>query len=270
MSTDAQAILANLQTVAKLRDRSAGDAALAARVQAIKSYQHARFERTYADLLADRRYEQAARFFLDELYGPHDFTDRDTQFARVVPALVRLFPSSVVHTVRSLAELHALSEDLDATMGDALGGDASVVDADGYTRAWRACGRRTDRMHQVDLMHDIGMALERFTRNAFLRHSLRMMRGPAQAAGLSSLQHFLETGFDAFRSIRGASEFLDTIAHKERALAAMLFDQADVADLTRPVVAFPWPAQVPVANPAAGAGASKKPVSSSSGKAAKR
>jgi len=49
------------------------------------------------------RYGPAAHFFLEELYGPRDFADRDTQFARVVPALVRLFPREIVATVAILA-----------------------------------------------------------------------------------------------------------------------------------------------------------------------
>jgi hypothetical protein len=36
-------------------------------------------------------------------------------------------------------------------------------------------------MRQIALMGEIGRALERFTRNAFLRHSLRMMRAEFQA-----------------------------------------------------------------------------------------
>jgi hypothetical protein len=56
-----------------------------------------------------------------------------------------------------------------------------------------------------------------------LRHSLRLMRGPARAAGLGALQSFLEAGFDTFRGMRGAEEFLSLIGQRERALAAALF-----------------------------------------------
>ena len=42
--------------------------------------------RTLPVLQGDARYAGAARFFLDELYGPGDFSQRDAQFARVVPA----------------------------------------------------------------------------------------------------------------------------------------------------------------------------------------
>ena len=64
---------------------------LADKVEAIKRYQQPRFSHTYADLLASDRYAGAARFFLDELYGPGDFGRRDTHVSQVVPALVRLF-----------------------------------------------------------------------------------------------------------------------------------------------------------------------------------
>jgi hypothetical protein len=56
----------------------------------------------------------------------------------------------------------------------------------------------------------VGTALDRYTRNPLLRHSLRLMRGPAQAAGLGVLQAFLERGFDTFGEMRGATEFLQT------------------------------------------------------------
>ena len=58
----------------------------------------------------------------------------------------------------------------------------------------------------------VGSALDRYTRNPLLRASLRLMRGPAAAAGLGALQGFLERGFDTFREMRGAREFLDTVA----------------------------------------------------------
>src|SRR5512137_1032662 len=101
MNADGIAILAHLNTVAAERERRRADPALDARVRAVKHYQHARFAKTYTDLLAQPRFTRAAQFFLDDLYGPRDFTERDTQFARIVPGLVRLFPHEIVATVRS-------------------------------------------------------------------------------------------------------------------------------------------------------------------------
>lgn len=214
-------ILRHLRVVHEERALRAADRVLAARVEALKHYQQRRFEHTYADLLDDPRYAGAARFFLDEMYGPSDFTQRDAQFARIVPALIRLFPAEVSDTVRTLAELHAVSERFDTAMGRVLG--SATIDATDYARAWQSCGDAVGRERQIALLLHVGEDLDALTRSAVLRHSLRMMRLPARAAGMGALQAFLESGFDTFRAMGGAGSFLRRIGESERVLAATLF-----------------------------------------------
>jgi len=234
VTSTADRILRGLQAVAAERAARAEDAALAGSADAVKRYQHARFGVTYADLMAQPRYVAAAEFFLTDLYGPADFSDRDDQFARIVPALVRLFPAHIVDTVAELAELHALSERLDTAMARqriATGGVGLTVTGAEYGAWWRAVGDAASRERQIVLMVSVGQALDRYTRNRLLRQSLRLMRGPAAAAGLGALQGFLERGFDTFRDMAGAEVFLSTIASRERALAARLFTGGDAPDL---------------------------------------
>jgi hypothetical protein len=221
MPATVESILAHLDVVERERAARAASPMLFERVRAIKDYQQRRFSHTYADLLATPRYAGAARFFLDELYGPGDFSQRDAQFARVVPALVRLFPRDVVETVDTLAQLHALSERLDSVMGHHLVG--TVVNASAYIDAWQATEQPVERELQIALTLSVGRSLDELTRKPLLRHSLRLMRGPARAAGLSSLQRFLESGFDTFLAMRGANEFLGTVSAREHKLAASLF-----------------------------------------------
>lgn len=230
-------ILVCLNEVAAQRVLRQQDPALGRQVLAVKAYQHARFMWTYADMLAHPRFGAAARFFLDDLYGPGDFTTRDSQFVRIVPALVRLFPRDIVDTVLALGRLHALSERLDTAMGRCAIGldhhaDGQPITGQTYGACWRQVGGVGERDQQITLMLAVGVALEGYTRKPLLRHSLRLMRGPAQAAGLGELQTFLERGFDTFRSMKGSSEFLDTIARRERALAAQLFAGEDAPALS--------------------------------------
>jgi hypothetical protein len=227
----AESLLNELRAVDAERARRAADPELQARVQALKAYQQKRFAATYADLLATPRYAAATHFFLRELYGPDDYRRRDAQFARVVPALTRLFPQEVVDTVAKLARLHALSERLDTRMGEHL--MARDFTAQDYAVAWRACGDPGARQQQIALTMAVGEALDRLTRRPLLRQSLRLMRGPAQMAGLGTLQTFLETGFDTFRAMRGASEFLSTVKRREDTLASALF-QGDASLLGQP------------------------------------
>ena len=217
----AESLLKELRAVDAERARRAADPELEARVQALKAWQQRRFAQTYADLLANPRYEAATRFFLHELYGPGDYRQRDAQFARVVPTLTRLFPVEVVDTVARLARLHALSERLDTRMGEHL--LSPDITAAEYAIAWRACGEPEARQQQIALTMAVGEALDKLTRKPLLRQSLKFMRGPAQMAGLGALQSFLETGFDTFRAMRGAAEFLSTVRHREDTLARALF-----------------------------------------------
>ncbi|NCT82724.1 MAG: hypothetical protein GXC94_06245 [Comamonadaceae bacterium] len=218
----AESLLQELSAVDAERARRAADPDLQARVQALKAWQQRRFADTYADLLAHPRYAAATRFFLQELYGPDDYRQRDAQFARVIPTLTRLFPQEVVGTVARLARLHALSEQLDTRMAQQL--PSTDITPAGYAAAWRACGDPAARQRQIDLTMAVGESLDHLTAKPLLRQTLRLMRGPAQLAGLGTLQAFLESGFDTFRAMRGADEFLATVRQREEALARALFD----------------------------------------------
>ena len=229
MNPKADAIIDLLHQVTLERRRREVVSGLHAAVAAVKHYQQRRFMHTYSDLLQTARFGAASQFFLDELYGPRDFSQRDAQFVRVVPALVRLFPAEIVQTVEMLARLHAVSESLDSDMGSHV--RPGHFSRSSYIDAWQSTGRQADRTLQITLTIEIGAALDRYTRQRLLRHTLKMMRGPAKAAGLGELQRFLEKGFDTFREMRGARDFLDIVHSRERALADALFAARGSPDL---------------------------------------
>ena len=100
---------------------------------------------------------------------------------------------------------------------------------------------------QIQLTLDVGLALDRFVRQPLLRHTLRLMRGPARAAGLAELQTFLESGFDTFRAMRGADQFLAWVAERERALVDALFaaDSANPATWQAAIDGLPGAVETP-------------------------
>jgi hypothetical protein len=227
MDTSANRIHSALQTVARLRTQRAAEPALAAAVAEIKRFQARRFVATYADLLQSPRYKAATKFFLDELYGDKDYAERDQQFSRIANTIEKLFPQAVVKTAAALAEVHALTESLDDLMGRQwltfVGGKRPSSDCARYILCWRAVADSEDRHRQLDVVLLLGEELNQLTRKTGLRTLLRLMRGPAAAAGLSALQGFLESGFDAFTDMRGSDTFLTTIRQRETALIGALF-----------------------------------------------
>jgi len=231
MST-AQTIREAVAAVDRLREESRAAPRIAQAVTQLKRFQAARFAGTYADLLASGIHGAAARFFLEELYSERDYGERDAQFARIAGAVEKLFPRDIAQTAAALAGLHALTESLDHAMARALP-SPDLPDAGAYVRAWKDVGRREDRQRQLEDVLAIGAEMTRLTRLPGLRTMLKMMRRPAAAAGLSSLQRFLESGFDTFAGVArqrgGAEYFLQTIREREQQLIALLFDQEPVA-----------------------------------------
>jgi hypothetical protein len=201
---------------------------LAVLTLSLKRWQAERFAHTYADVLQDPNMGPAAKFFLTELYSDKEYSQRDAQFARIAGTLERMFPQAVIHTATFLAQLHALSETLDANMASVWLHHAehlpAQLDESTYRQLWQAlmplAGYAQARQAQIQAAQDLGQQLQRHTRLPGLRLMLRMMRAPATAAGLHQLQQFLECGFDTFAQLgkaRKVENFLRIIDQREHA-----------------------------------------------------
>lgn len=205
---------------------AAQPARVAAMLPLLRHWQAQRLARTYADLAADARYAPAAAFFLSDIYGERDFGERDRAVERAYPLLRATLPKAALAPVQRAIELDALSKDLDTALASALIDELGVSDAitePAYARAYRRCDNRAKRLHQIELTVAVGADLDRAVAKPLVRRLLILARTPARAAGLRELQDFLERGFDAFRHMGGAAEFLKTIETRETRILEHLF-----------------------------------------------
>lgn len=233
----ARSIRDAVHAVEALRKGAAADPLLLAALIDVKRLQSRRFAGTYADLLRGGPYAAGARFFLEELYGTKDYAERDAQFSRIAGAIERFFPAQVAQTAASLAALHALTEDLDLQLASAwLLQSGELPHASRYALSWRQLGRPLERRRQLDGVLALGAEMARLTTTPGLRTMLRMMRGPASAAGLGALQQFLESGFDTFKDMTrrpgAVGFFLQTVSERESRLLELLFGSDFVASET--------------------------------------
>jgi len=113
---------------------------------------------------------------------------------------------------RQLCSLGALRDEADLTMAQ-------------YVQAYRACGQPALREEQLALIVQIGESLDALTRKPMLASTLKLMKGPAELAGLAELHSFLQRGFTAFRHMKGADGFLHRIVSQERVLMQEWFRQ---------------------------------------------
>lgn len=187
---------------------------------ALRRFQSARMARTHTDLLASDETRAAAQFFLDDLYGAHDLTQRDADVERIVPMMERLMPVSALQTIAEAIELDALSESLDRAMAEKLGAKFAEED---YIDAYRKTASRADRESQIVHIQSLGDSLCELARVPLIGGTLAMMRGPAKLAGLSELHHFLDRGFSAFKQMRKPKQFVTTIVEREAAILENLY-----------------------------------------------
>ena len=222
MTTDAvpvdaaqAALMRELERVAQLHADRKADPALAAAMDRLGEWQSRRLRDTYADLAVDPRYAGAIAFFQNDLYGGADFSRRDADLARVVPAMVRVLPEKVIATVAAAVELNALSHELDRALVVRLPDARSGFTVAQYCDAYRDERTYPQRRQQLKLIQEVGAALDHYVRTPMLGTALTMMRQPARLAGFGALQDFLERGFAAFRRMNGTSEFLAIVDARE-------------------------------------------------------
>lgn len=209
-----------LQAVVTIRQSARKDVATLAAMSAVKQFQAARMAGTHADLLAAPDSTAAAQFFLSDLYGAKDFSQRDTDIERIIPLSEHILPLSALSTIAEAITLDALSEAMDNAMASRLGETFTEED---YIAAYREVTCRADRERQLRHIQSLGNSLCKLVRKPLIGSTLKMMRGPAKLAKLHELHNFLERGFAAFKGMERPDVFVATIVAREAAIMEKIY-----------------------------------------------
>lgn len=229
MSADRKVQLTRLRELMRqsreLRREHVTASGLSPEQAALARWQAERLAHTYADLRSQSRYQLAVEFFLSDLYGPRDFTQRDKDVERIFPLMTRVLSTHAISSITLAMELHALSQEFDAAMVRALGGQEGFtgeIDAQAYARAYLEVGNAPGRLRQIELVGEVGRVLDSVVDNPLIYAAIKVAHRPAHKMGFGELQDFVERGFDAFRRMKGADEFLETVRSRETAISERL------------------------------------------------
>lgn len=220
----------------------------------LSAWQSLRLSRTHADMLRDARFSQGCRFFLDDIYAPKDFSQRDYDGHRIYNFMNRFLPEATLAPLAMALEVNSLTQQLDLALAEAMREHLGVVDRFDraqYEGAYRLCDNYTTRVRQIRLIVTVGKQLERVRRVPFIQTTLHLARGPAQRLGWLEMQDFLERGYLAWRSIREPDAFLANIERRELAILDRIYGMAGgapdsnpflVSDGGGPEIRLQWPA----------------------------
>lgn len=195
-------------------------------IKLLREWQSARLSFTHHDLLEHPRFRPATLFFLSDVYAPRDFSQRNYDIQKAYDAMRKAVPDKVIHVLAETIELHQFTDELDRKLADVLfnqsGGNGAVT-PETYAEAYRICDNYDERMRQIDMINAIGRSVDRIVRLPFIGLTLRLAHTPAHLAGWHELQGFLERGYAAFKHMKGASDFLNTIVGREKAILGRIY-----------------------------------------------
>jgi hypothetical protein len=196
--------------------------------ESLQSWQRKRIGRSYADLVQLEGFGPAVHFFLTELYGGLDFRERDQDIGKVMPVMIRFLPDRALQTMAEAFELQAISLEFDMAMAAAMVQRGTRgLDMAEYCEIYRSANDRGGRERQITLIRKLGYDLDQVVRWPLVNYLVRLLRGPAHAAGFGRLQEFLEQGLASFRALDDTGLFVETIYEREWSGMASIFAGSD-------------------------------------------
>lgn len=192
----------------------------------LRKWQSARLAITHADLLQSSRYRPATEFFLSDVYAPRDFSQRNYDIQKAYDAMRKALPERVIRTLGETIELHQFTDELDEKLARVLTEQLGVTDsltAEQYAEGYRICDNYDDRVRQIVMIAGIGRSVDRLVRLPLVGMALKLAHTPAHLTGWGELQGFLERGFAAFKHMKAADEFIQTLVEREMAILDRIY-----------------------------------------------
>jgi hypothetical protein len=197
-------------------------AGLMPRIRMVQAWQCKRLLATHRDMYEHKRFRPAVDFFINELYGPSDFSQRDQDIARIVPKMSKFLPEKALQSLASALHLNTLSFELDFDLAKQLG--ESPINYETYASAYIGCDNLAVRQQQIDYIRTLGHDLADVVKMKGITSLLFISRKPAKMAGVLALHEFLEKGFKAFKNLGNVEDFILPIVNKEQLIVQQLSD----------------------------------------------
>jgi len=179
----------------------------------LQDWQVARLRRTYEDFSLQPRYHDALEFFVNDLYGAHEYSPLKTQLSKVLRMFQQLLPATAMRALALALQLEDLSLSLDVDMVQRL--EECDITSSLYQKIYRSVGRIADRRQQILLIVEAGRALDEVMHNPAISAALWATAVPARIIGVARLHDFLRRGHHAFAEMQNANDLLAAIEQRE-------------------------------------------------------
>ncbi|PKG92908.1 hypothetical protein [Paraglaciecola sp. MB-3u-78] len=219
MSDSTKQIIRHLHGIITMQE-IADKAGLIPTIRAVQAWQCKRLLVSHQHMYQQKRFQPAVEFFINELYGPNDFSQRDQDIARIVPKMSKFLPEKALQSLASALHLNTLSFELDFGLANKL--VDTEINRESYAKAYVSCDNLNVRQQQIDYIRTLGNDLAEVVKMKGISSLLFISRKPAKMAGVLALHEFLEKGFKAFKNIGNVEDFIIPVVNKEHQIMQQL------------------------------------------------
>jgi hypothetical protein len=219
MSDSTKQIIRHLHGISTMQE-IADKAGLIPTIRAVQAWQCKRLLVSHQHMYQQKRFQPAVEFFINELYGPNDFSQRDQDIARIVPKMSKFLPEKALQSLASALHLNTLSFELDFGLANKL--VDTEINRESYAKAYVSCDNLNVRQQQIDYIRTLGNDLAEVVKMKGISSLLFISRKPAKMAGVLALHEFLEKGFKAFKNIGNVEDFIIPVVNKEHQIMQQL------------------------------------------------
>ena len=198
------------------------DPILEKRLHEAQDWLKLRIQNSHQELFNQKENQLMAKYFINRLYGGPEFDDLARQIERLLKyahKAEKIIPENAIKTGLKSVSLAVLAMRLDEEVAMQLlkdYPDHQPINDVIMRHTLIQLDQHDARLEQLNLLDDLGGALDKYMRSFIMHTAFKMCKGAATKYKFELMYDFIGEGFIAMKPMKSAANFIHAFTIKER------------------------------------------------------
>ena len=198
------------------------DPILEKRLHEAQDWLKLRIQNSHQELFNQKENQLMAKYFINRLYGGPEFDDLARQIERLLKyahKAEKIIPENAIKTGLKSVSLAVLAMRLDEEVAMQLlkdYPDHQPINDEIMRQTLIQLDQHDARLEQLNLLDDLGGALDKYMRSFIMHTAFKMCKGAATKYKFELMYDFIGEGFIAMKPMKSAANFIHAFTIKER------------------------------------------------------
>lgn len=200
------------------------DPVLEKRLHEAQDWLKQRIQKTHQEMFSKPEYQLMAKYFINRLYGGPEFDELSLQIERLLKyahKAEKIIPENAIKTGLKSVGLAVLAMRLDEQVAAQLLKNYptdQLIDDEMMLQTLIQLDQKDARLEQLNLLDDLGTALDKYMRSFIMHTAFKMCKGTAAKYKFELMYDFIGEGFVAMKPMKSAAKFIQEFTAKERTI----------------------------------------------------